>query len=325
MTLPVYPSLLIVLHEKKMSDSLFINLNQRALISVSGDDAITFLQGQLTQDVTLLGKEETARAAHCSPKGRVLATLLLWREGPRIFIDAPEDQAEFLAGRLRMYVLRSRVTIEDLRPSYMRFGLIGTELQTLMAQMNWPAPPVSGAFDRFDDITRVSLSRERLLLLVPTRSADSWEEWFPTHCQKGTGSDWNDAGVREGVVEVGATTRDEWVPQMINWDLLGGISFKKGCYTGQEIVARTHYLGKVKRRTLRFRTSDLPVVGAPVLSRDDNATLGKVAFVGKQREGQTEFLAVMQLDGFRDKPLCLHEGGADLEGPLPLPYAVVTE
>lgn len=308
-----------------MSAPLFVNLNQRALIGVSGDDAITFLQGQLTQDVARLGKGEFARAAHCSPKGRVLATLLLWREDQHIIVDAPEDQAEFVARRLRMYVLRSRVTLEDLRPAHVRFGLVGTALQVMMTHMNWPALPEPGTLDRFDGITRVALSRERLLLLGPARSARQWTELLQAHCAEGTESDWNDAGVREGVVEVGATTRDEWVPQMINWDLLGGISFKKGCYTGQEIVARTHYLGKVKRRTLRFRTSDLPVAGEPVLSRNGHTTVGKVAFVGKPREGKTEFLAVMSLDDAHDTSLCLHEGSADLEGPLPLPYAVATE
>ncbi len=324
MALPVYPSLFNVLNGKTMLGPLFVNLSQRTLMGVSGDDAVTFLQGQLTQDVIRLTKEEVAWAAHCSPKGRVLATLSMWREDSRIFLDAPEDQAEFVSGRLRMFVLRSRVTLEDLRPAYVRFGLIGVDLRALMTCMKWPAPPAPGTLDRLDDMTRVSLSRERLLLQIPVQSASPVADLLQTHCLEGSGSDWNDACVQEGVVEVGATTRDEWVPQMINWDLLGGISFKKGCYTGQEIVARTHYLGKIKRRTLRFRTSDLPVAGSPVLSRDGNVPVGKVAMVGATREGKTEFLAVMQLDDFR-QPLGLHEGDADLEGPLSLPYTVIAE
>ncbi len=300
-----------------------IDLSSRALIRVGGEDATAFLQGQLTQDVAALDDARVLWAAHCSPKGRMLASFLMWKAAGQIWLDAPEDLAEPALRRLRMYVLRSRVTLEDARATQARLGLCGPGAMALLETAGLPAAPAPGTHDTWEGVTRIAVSPERLMLVAPPEVLASLQACLSPHCAPGSGRDWTDAAVREGVAEITLATQDEWIPQMLNWDLVGGISFKKGCYTGQEIVARTHYLGKVKRRLLRFRAAGPVQVGQELIQ--DGTAAGKVALVGGDSAQGSEFLAVVQLEALVRGTL--HLGSA--EGPplerLPLPYPVALD
>ncbi|MDE2132489.1 MAG: folate-binding protein YgfZ [Betaproteobacteria bacterium] len=299
----------------------WVDLTGRTLIRATGDDAQAFLQGQLTQDVAALDPDRVLWAAHCSPKGRMLASFLLWKQDRDIWLDAPDELADAALRRLRMYVLRSRVTLEDARAAWARFGLCGTPDAGFWEAVGCPSAPPAGRHDRQSEIMRVTLSPERLLLVVPAAQADRWRTRLSEWMALGTPEDWIRAAVRDGVAEIRTATQDEWVPQMLNWDLIGGISFKKGCYTGQEIVARTHYLGKTKRRLLRFRSAGRAEIGQPLYGPDPAAPAGKVALTAPTDEG-TELLAVVQLEALAAGPLHLGEAGGPSLEPLPLPYPV---
>jgi folate-binding protein YgfZ len=300
-----------------------IDLSARTLIRATGAEAVSFLQGQLTQDLGALENARALWAAHCSPKGRMLASFLMWQEADQVWLDAPEDLAEPALQRLRMYVLRAKVTLEDARAAQFRLGLCGPEIAAVLRTAGCPAAPSPGTHDRQEGVTRVALSAERLLLVGPPAALSPLEARLAPLCEPGRAQDWADAAVREGIAEITRATQDEWIPQMLNWDLIGGISFKKGCYTGQEIVARTHYLGKVKRRLLRFRVAGRPEIGQEILQGGEPA--GKVALVGARAAQGCEFLAVVQLEALARGPLSL--GGAD--GPLleqlSLPYPVALD
>lgn len=313
-----------------------INLSHRSLLCVTGADAGTFLQGQLTQDITALEAPVALLAGYCSPKGRLLATFLVWRQHDAYWLDAAGDLAEPMLKRLSQYVLRSKVSISSVgvRPlmgsdpirgltpisPISTLGLVGDAVMALSAAgLTRPAVPehyTSG------DITVISLSVERTLLLGPSVAIDALQERLAPHCAPGTALDWASTAVREGVAEITLATQDEWIPQMLNWDILGAINFKKGCYTGQEIVARSHYLGQVKRRLYRLKvagSADSVQVGDVVYGADVQSPVGKIAMVGGPSTAGCEVLAVLTREAAQGPLHLASPSGAALQL-LPLPY-----
>ncbi|NDU85365.1 MAG: folate-binding protein YgfZ [Ferrovum sp.] len=294
-----------------------IDLHSRTHCVAQGEDNLSFLQGQLTQDVHQLTPQNFLWAALCSSKGRVLATLLLWRQGAEIYIDAPHGMSERLLSRLRPYILRSRVTLLDLRPTHTTFGLVGANLDS--QSLHWlPDLPAVGQHDDWHGITRLRLSAHRVLLSGPTAQM----EFLRPHLSATTlppADPWGLAAVREGLAEVTPDSAELFIPQWLNWDLIGGISFKKGCYTGQEIVARTHYLGQSKRRTLRFLSQHPHPVGTSVLRAGEK--VGEICACVANEQSQHELLAVVHLDAAAEPT---YEAGTPTTEPLlvaPLPYA----
>jgi hypothetical protein len=258
------------------------------LLRVSGDDAAEFLHNQFTNDVKGLAAGAAQWNGWCTPKGRFVVTFVLARDAGGFFLMLPAAFAEAFAKRLRMFVLRSKATIEDVSASTPRFGL-------------WDGPIPAGAF-------RLGGARGFAFGAAP--------EGRPA-----TLDDWALSLIRDGVVQVVPGTQEEFVPQMANYDLVGGVSFKKGCYPGQEIVARTQYRGILKKRAVRVRSAVPLAPGSPVYSEafGDQAS-GLVANVAPAPEGGFEALVVAQLEAIaRDD---LRHGS--LAGPplpiQPLPY-----
>lgn len=306
---------------------ILIPLERRTLIRVSGADAQTFLQGQLTQDLQRLQAQQLQWAAQCSPKGRMLASFLMWSQDAAFWLDTGESLSAAVLGRLRPYVLRSRVHLEEARNTRQRLGLVGAADPLLAAAGLPPAPP-PGHWDEVQGVTRLALSPQRLMLVAaPPPAADpvAWARLQDALSAQGSWGHpalWDGAGVQEGVAEITLQTQEEWVPQMLNWDLIGGISFHKGCYTGQEIVARSHYLGKIKRRALRFASTRDCAPGDPVYRCDaPTEAVGKVAWVGKTPAGGIELLAVLPWEELADRALTLAPEASPLVA-LPLPYAI---
>ena len=232
-------------------------LTQFALITASGADAIGFLQSQLTNDIKLLAENHACLAGYCTPKGRLLATMLLWKINDTITIEVPKELRENLQKRLQMYVMRAKVKLEHISDSYTVFGIVGeSALEKLAAWFpTIPASPyelvcnTSGTLLRVTDVDGVAryqcvVSNEIAQQIAPLAN---------------TGSNWALTEIHAGIPQVTVATLEKFVPQMINYELIGGVNFKKGCYPGQEIVARTHYLGKQKRRTVLARIDSTQV------------------------------------------------------------------
>jgi folate-binding protein YgfZ len=302
----------------------WMDLSERTFLRVSGDDAGTFLQGQLTQDVTLLDGPAVHWAGYCSPKGRMLASFLMWRSEGSFWMDASPDLSDPVLKRLKMYVLRSKVAIEDARDARPRLGIVGDGLEDFLAGAGLGTPPAPGTWASSQGLTVAAISSRRLLFSGPPDRVKAVQAQLEQACEAGSPEDWTASAVREGTAEITLATQDEWVPQMLNWDLVNGISFKKGCYTGQEIVARTHYLGKIKRRLFRLATPGSAKIGDEIFAEGSaiEEAAGKVALTGPQRPSGTELLAVLQVNA-RQSP-ALHLGspsGPKLEM-LPLPYTI---
>jgi folate-binding protein YgfZ len=258
-----------------------------ALLRFSGADAVAFLQGQLTQDLRRLDDGSTRLAALNTPQGRVVATLWLKKDAT-LFGLLPAELAEPVIARLRRYVLRAKVAIEAL-PDWSLREIPG------------------GASHEPAGSVRFGMPDGRALLALPGAAAPS----------EPATRDWLRRDLAAGLPVLGTATTEQFVAQMLNLDCLDAISFAKGCYTGQEIVARTQNLGRIKRRLLRYQVA-APAPPAPMSSLlSDAVKVGDVLYGVPSAEGGSEFLAVVQLEA-RDLPLRTETGHTAT--PLALPY-----
>lgn len=230
-----------------------------AVLQFEGPDAATFLQGQLSSDVAALAPGALQRSSYNSPKGRMLASLVLARPdgggGFRAVVAA--DLAASMARRLAMYVLRAKVKVESLADARALIGVSG-EGAVDAVRAAFGVTATAGATVGHEDLVLLGLPDGRVLVDAPAAARAATLARLAPHAATGDADDWRRAAIRAGVPLVTAATTDQFVPQALNFDALDGISFRKGCYPGQEIVARTHYLGRLKERLYAFAA-----VGAP--------------------------------------------------------------
>lgn len=293
------------------------------LLSFSGPDAEGFLQGQLSNDLKALAPGAVQLSSYNSPKGRMLATLVLWRDGADAFRAlVAANIAESLRKRLSMFVLRSKVIIADLSPTHVLVGIGGAGARDAALAAIGTVPD-AGHVDVADEATTIALPDGRIVVAVAHARAEALRTRLAAMAADVPTGAWRWLGIRAGVPMIGAATQDLFVPQTANWDLLEGVSLHKGCYTGQEIIARTQYLGRLKERMHLFHTdAPPPPPGAKLFGAvfGDQAC-GAVVEAAPSPEGGSDLLAVVQLSAL-DGPL--HVGTPD--GPvlalLALPYAL---
>jgi len=231
-----------------------VPLTELGLIEARGEDAAVFLHNQLTNDVEHLDTARARRAGYCTPKGRLLATFLLWRTADAILLQLPRALQPAIQKRLQMFVLRSKVKLADAGEQQVALGLGGATAEQVLARW-FPALPAT-VLDKVDNEAGTLLrmpdafGAARFLWMAPLATAlQAWPQ-LVTALTPAASSLWRLAEIEAGIPQVVAATQEQFVPQMINFELVDGVSFKKGCYPGQEIVARSQYLGKLKRRML---------------------------------------------------------------------------
>jgi folate-binding protein YgfZ len=236
------------------SGAAVIPITQFELLRFHGSDAQTFLQGQLTCDLDQVTPQQAQFGGYCTPTGRLLANFLLMSMPEGYLMFLPADVAAYVADRLRKFVLRADVKIERAH-GLRALGLAGPaapaplqqELGTLPQSRLAVAPHARGSLVRLPE-------SDFLVVAASTVMAALWEALAKQAIPAGADC-WNWLQIRAGVPWIRTATQDQFLPQMIGLDAIGGVSFDKGCYTGQEIVARTHYLGEVKRKLRLGRTS----------------------------------------------------------------------
>ena len=245
---------------------LWCPLDARGLLRVDGEDAEAFLQGQLSQDMARVRAGAVLLAAHCTPKGRVTALFRAWHDGEAFWLDCPAELEAAAQRRLAMYVLRSRVRIQADRAGWLRTGLCAGARLARLEALTIALPETPGEKVRAGPhwVARLAGTGARWLLLSPHDAGALLRAELASRLGAADPAGWALARLRAGEPEVLPETTEAFIPQMLNLDELDGVSFRKGCYTGQEIVARTHYLGRVKRRMLQFAWSGAgqPVPGA---------------------------------------------------------------
>lgn len=297
-----------------------------ALIAVRGPDARKFLHGQLSQEVLGLSPDRVALAGFHNPQGRALAIMrLVPLADDALLLALPAEIAGTVTVRLRRFVLRARLAIEDVSAQWQRVGLSGPAAAGALAAAGLAVDaPVVGALARAPGrlAWRHALAPERFIVLA--EAAVGLPAGWPAP-QAEAARDWQAADVAAGLPQVHAATSEAFVAQMLNLDALEGVSFTKGCYTGQEVIARAHFRGQVKRRMQRFFTSsDASLVPGAKIRLQDGRTAQVVMSARPQFDGR-EFLAVAPLPG-------AIAGAAEDAGPqdvalitastLPLPYSL---
>lgn len=291
-----------------------------AAIRVQGRDARGFLQGQLTQDLRALTPAAGLRAALCTAQGRVIACTWLVETAPAagepgVWILLPGDLAETAAAALRRYVLRAKLTISGVQEHAVVRAWLADEPATLDDLF---ATGEALAVCHRGGRTWLRAGTTRVLSIPDDAAATAGEHAPPRGLRPAAAPAFELAAIGDGEPMVYAATREHWVPQMLNLDLVGGIGFAKGCYTGQEIVTRTQHRGQIKRRMLRFAApgESLPSPGDGLVS--GAARIGEVVRAARA-DGGVELLAVVSLGRAADA-LSLADG--TLLTPLPLPYAL---
>jgi len=226
--------------DAKHSNTLY-HLNHLTSIEVSGDDAGLFLQGQLTCDINELSDSKANIAAFCNAKGRVISTLLIVKTQASFLLILPLSLLEKVLKKLQMYVLRSKVQLVDKSSTY---SLIGLYCTNPLNELSLPTTDFQcNHSDDLIDVKLPSISPRFLCIIKKFSHMNSFLESFA----RGDCKDWRYQDISSGFPWFDINQAEKYIPQMLNIDQLGGISYNKGCYVGQEIIARTHYLGKTKR------------------------------------------------------------------------------
>ena len=295
-----------------------VRLSDWGLIRAQGPDTASFLQGQLTQDVVQWPLSQARLAGFCSPKGRLMASFVVWRDAglaDTVYLACSADLLPATLKRLSMFVLRAKCKLSDVSHEWTLWGLAGAAAMAALGEAlpaaDWAlAATTSGQVIRLPSAADVP----RALLVLP---ADAAPPDLPTLAI----ADWQWLEARSGVARIVAATADKFVPQMVNFELTGGVNFQKGCYPGQEVVARSQYRGTLKRRAMVFEADAELMPGQEVFhSADPAQPAGMVALAARRSGGKAAALVEVKLAALGHGSL--HAGATD--GPmlrlLPLPY-----
>ena len=272
-----------------LSTTRCVDLNHMTALRLVGVDAATFLQGYLTCDMKALDASRALLGAYCNIKGRVVAdaTVLLTQGHPTLVMHA--SLRETVIASLRKYLAFSRSKFDEANSAPILIGIVNPRDDAPFPSAPLTVSPFRGgcAVAMPGDVRRV------LLLLPPADAAKVWLE-HEARSETADATIWDLADVRGGVAHVCATTSETFLPQMLDYDQLGAVSFAKGCYLGQEIVARTQHRGRPKRHlhTLHWRGAPAPIVGEALHGADD-ARAGTLVNVAPTGVGTGEALAVL--------------------------------
>jgi len=304
------------------------DLSHQGLISVSGDDASDFLQGQLTNDIRDVSPQHSQLSAYCTPKGRMLANFRIFKRNDNFYLRLPRTQLEATIKRLRMFVLMSKVSFEDNSDTLVHIGVSGpTAIEQLSTHISELPEQVDDA-SQSDGYTVIRLAGQhpRFEIVGELEAMQSLWQKLDVHAAPVGAGPWSVLDIQAGIPTIYPETSEAFVPQMINMHIINGISFQKGCYTGQEIVARMQYLGKLKRQMYRIyiKTNDEVKTGDTLYSGESTSGQGTGTIVDAQAdvvEGGVEALAVVNISDAEKGKLQLHdENGPEIEL-RELPYA----
>jgi len=303
-----------------MADSAFFcTLSHEGVLAVRGADASKFLQGQLTCNLNYLSDTQASLGARCTQKGRMQSSFRILLEGDGVLMAMATELLEPQLADLKKYAVFSKSKLTDESAAWVRFGL--EHADAALISLGIELPHDTDSVVRNDGLIAIRVSPERAELWVAADQADPIKGKLSAHLAEGNLNQWLLGQIRAGIGQVMPSTRELFIPQMLNLQAVGGVSFKKGCYTGQEIVARMQYLGKLKRRLYRLTldASELPEPGTPLFSPTHGSSIGEVVLAATA-EQNIELLAVLQAEAAEAGDIHL---GA-LEGPalhlLDLPY-----
>jgi folate-binding protein YgfZ len=302
-----------------------LNLSHLGLIRFSDAGAQDFLHNQLTCDVNALGPGRSTYGAYCTPKGRVLASFLLWRTEQGFFMQLPSALREPIQKQLSRYILRAKVKAADATPDWVLAAVMGNDAAALVQRVAGRAPLAVHEVAQTASAMVIRLPGDRFEIAIARDKAPALLEALAAGAGKVDAEQWRRQIVRAGVPVILPATQEAFVPQMINLDLIGGVSYDKGCYPGQEIVARMHFRGTLKQRMYlaNVAAGEQPQPGEKLFSPAfGEQACGTVVNAARSPEGGHDLLAVLQISAADRGDL----HWKSLDGPalklLELPYSV---
>ncbi|MBC2678291.1 folate-binding protein YgfZ [Pseudomonas sp. CFBP 8770] len=305
-----------------MSDSaMFCTLTHEGVLAVRGSDAGKFLQGQLTCNLNYLDEHTASLGARCTQKGRMQSSFRILLQGDGCVLAMARGLLEAQLADLKKYAVFSKSKLTDESDAWVRFGVQHGD--GALNALGLDLPLDTDAVVRHGALIAVRVSPARAELWAPAEQAENLAARLAEQLAQGSLDDWLLGQIRAGIGQVLEPTRELFIPQMLNLQAVGGVSFKKGCYTGQEIVARMQYLGKLKRRLYHVQLTGptRPEPGTALFSPVHGSAIGEIALAAPTAEGY-EALAVLQDNAVEDGRIHL----GSLEGPalalLTLPYTL---
>ena len=285
-------------------DNTHINLNETPLVSplsgfailaVSGDDRHSFLHGQFINDLNLIEKPSAQLSAWCNAKGQVITDLLIINTGISYLLIFKEDQKEFVQKRLGMFVLRAKVTIEDISNISPLIGIANKKDLSALTP-NTPANPGDVTAHEGLVIIKHPDNSGRYIIMASNEILINKVSELRDSFTLVSSSIWNLLDILAGLAWTCTATQEQFLPQMLNMDLLKGLSYQKGCYPGQEVIARLHYRGEVKKRVQLIRAGFVLNIGDVIHLQDANDKVGMIINTEKHPDGSLYALAVIELD-----------------------------
>jgi folate-binding protein YgfZ len=306
--------------EKITAKNNCVDLTDLGLIQISGKNSKQFLQGQLTCDVEEVNEQQSRLGAHCDAKGRILAVFRLFFYQDNYYFLLPSSIIPHLLSSLQKYAVFSKVSLSDVSKDWQKIGLFGSNLPAWLQEQHLTTE--QNGLIAYESILNLSApgSILRSILIAPNvKSLAFILKTFDPHSL----NDWHLLDILAGIPTIYPETSGQFTPHQLNLPSIGGVSFNKGCYIGQEIIARTHYLGKSKSRLFRvsFQSNSPPIPGTPLFEKDEPSAKGAVIISAKEGIRDCQALVCLQTLAI-SHTITL----GNLEGPslnlLELPYSI---
>lgn len=305
-----------------MADTAFYcTLSHEGILALRGPDANKFLQGQVTCNLNYLSDSQCSLGARCTPKGRMQSSFRIVSVTDGYLLAMANELLEAQLTDLKKYAVFSKSKLTDESQDWLRLGLNGAD--DALRSLGLELPADADSVVRHQELLALRLSDGRAELWVPAAQAEAVKAQLAAQLPEAPLNDWLLAQIRAGIGQVMGSTRELFIPQMINLQAVGGVSFKKGCYTGQEIVARMQYLGKLKRRLYRLELHDsqVPEPATALFSSARASSVGEVVLAARSGTG-VELLAVLQDEAALDGHIHLGSAEGSTLSVLDLPYTL---
>ncbi len=303
------------------------DLSNLGIIRASGDEALSFLHGQFTNDLHSVTNDSSQLSSYCNPKGRMLAIFRVFQKNDDYYLILNRDVLEAVLKKLTMFKLMAKVDLTDVSDEYVLFGLAGSDATSIIKDHGLHLPESVNASVHEEETTVIHIPSEstRILFICKPDNAKTIWQSISNSATAATYKTWELHDIQNGIPQVTAETYEAFIPQMVNLELIGGVNFQKGCYPGQEIVARTHYLGKPNRRMyhVSINTNDCPLPGTNIFSvKDGEQPVGKIVSAQLSNNEMCHALAVLRTAKESDDELHLEPTKGPEITVLTLPYSL---
>lgn len=310
-------------------------LKQTGLLSAEGDDAIRFIHGQFSNDIEHLRQDAACLAAYCTPQGRILALFRIWKSAQKVWMSLPKDILPALKKRLQIYILRAKVKLADESSNRVLLGIGGKHAEAVLSRwfsglplaVSGKTESETGVLVRMED----AFGSPRYLLAVPTEKWPSLKSILSAELALCDENSWLLGDIEAGIPQITLPVQDKFIPQMVNLEEANGLSFKKGCYPGQEVIARSQYRGSVKRKMFhgqiglvaKATTSSLNIAAGAELFDAQGEVCGTVVQAAHNGNQQIDFLAVVATAAKEAGNIRAETPDGPLVNWVELPYSVL--